>query len=459
MRVRRKNLNFAGFLVCLIFCLSLLAGCDGDMTPTPAGRTPTNSTATGKATPNPYPVALNPKISALPLTELQVWFAEDYYNQPPIVDLVKEFSSAYPNIKIKMDTSEWGAMKDKIKDAIKQNKSPDLVHQHSFVMGAQGYAQPLNDLWQQWDSTARGRLLPGAIEEVSWRANFYGVPLDINAAFLIYNKAMFKEAGLPEPDANYTYPKLLEDAKKLTKADGSRYGVGIYNAPWNTYAHIRSVGGRLLEQTGGNLPLAQLDSDANIKMLDFMAALVNKDKVSPMPPIAGRYDLVDLFMQRKIAMFFSGPWDLTIMQQKGPSGLYEEVGTAGMPRGFDGKTNGSVQGGGSMFVPQGSKNREAAFELMKWAVSPKYQMRLAREMGRYPVLADLYKDPFFTSQPLLQPYLDLLNYSHPYDLEAYADADIVWDNAVKAIINEGKNARTTLQDANRTIDNVIKNKG
>lgn len=450
--------KLGGLWVVLILCLGLLAACGGETTPTSVALPTRAPTATATANTGGFPVPINPKIAALPPLELNVWFADDYYNQPPFVDMFKEFMVAYPNVKIKVDHSEWDAMKDKVKQTVANLNFnvPDLVHQHSFAFGAQGYAEPLNDLWRDWATTSPINFLPGAIEDVTWNANFYGVPLDINTLFLFYNKAMFKEAGLPEPGPDYTYPKLLEDAKKLTKPEQGVYGVAVHNGAWNVYGNLRSVGGHILTQSGGQQPTVQLADQNNIQMMEFLSDLVNKYKVSPMPPADGRYDPVNLFMEGKVAMFFSGPWDLTTITQKGPKGMIDQVGTAGMPRGFDGKPNGTVQGGGSMFVPKRSKNREVAFELMKWAVSPKYQLRMAKEMGRYPVLADMYKDPYFTGQPLLQPYLKLLSYSHPYELEAYDQGDAEWQQVIKEIINQGKDARTVLQAANRTLDTIIR---
>jgi ABC-type glycerol-3-phosphate transport system substrate-binding protein len=107
-----------------------------------------------------------------------------------------------------------------------------------------------------------------------------------------------------------------------------------------------------------------------------------------------------------------------------------------------------------LFVPKGAKNREAAFEFMKWATAPKYQMKLAREMGRYPVLAELYKDPFFTGQPILQPFLEQLKTARPYRLEAYAQADITWEQSVGAILS-GNDPKTILTDANRVIQPTL----
>lgn len=416
------------------------------------GDTSTTTPASGNPNQNSFPVPVNPKLAALPPTTLKVWFANDYYNEPPIVDLMKEFKQAYPKVSIEVDQAEWSSMRNKVRDAIGSGTPPDVAHQHAFVFGAQNYAEPLDDLWDSWGKEAVGRFMPGSLDDVSWNNVKYGVPLDINALFLIYNKKMFQDAGLAEPGADYTYPKLLADAKKLTKADGSRYGLSIKQGAWDIFGLLRSNGGELIQEQGTR-PTAKLDNPANSKVLQFLADLVNKDKVSLLYASSRNLEPVELFKQRKIAMFFSGPWDLKVLERTAPD-VYAEVGTATLPRGFDGKTTGSVQGGGSLFVPKGAKNKELAFEFMKWAASPKYQLRLAREMGRFPVLSDLYKESYFTDQPLLKPYLEQLKTARPYKLEAYSIADLTWEQTVASVFN-GSDATISLADANRAVQAAI----
>ncbi len=442
-----KHFKFASPLLAILSLALLFSACSEVSSP------PTSTPGiTGSAV--NYPAPVNSELAARAPFTLTVWFAEDYYNEPPIVDLIKEFKQAYPNISITVGHHEWDNMRYRLREAINANNPPDLAHQHAFVFGAQNYAQPLDDLWQQWGSANLQRFMPGALEDVSWNNIRYGVPLDINTIFLIYNRQMFKAAGLPEPDSKYTYKQLLEDARKLTHADSGQYGVAIKPGVWDMYGLVRSNGGELLQENNG-IPAALLDTAPNVQLMTFLQNLILDEKVSPMPIYMSKPQPIDRFIQRKAAMFFSGPWALKELEKANVPGLNEIVGTAPMPRGFDGRPTGSVQGGGSLFVPRGARNREAAFEFMKWASSPKYQMRLAQEMGRYPVLAELYNQPYFKNQPQLQPFLSQLNTARPYKLEAYAQADIVWEQAIAAIFN-GSEVKTTLEDANHAIQSALK---
>lgn len=443
-----RSYQSSAFLLLTVLLISLVTAC---------GEQPTITSTSSPVNPstNNYPVQVNPKITALPPLTLKVWFASDYYNEPPIVDLMKEFKQAYPNVTITVDHSVWEKMRNRVRDAVGSNTQPDVAHQHAFTFGAQGYAEPLDDLWQQWG--AAEQFMPGALDDVTWNNVKYGIPLDINTTFLFYNKEMFREAGLPEPGQDYNYTQLMADARKLTRTESGRFGLALKPGAWDTFSLIRSNGGDLMEEGQGKAT-AKLDTPANIEILQFVSNLVNKEKAATITPIGRKPEPVDLFMQRKTAMFISGPWDLKTIEKDGPPGLYDTVGTAPMPKGFNGKNNGSVQGGGSLFVPKGAKNREVAFEFMKWAASPRYQMRLAREMGRYPVLNDLYNDPYFTNKPLLKPFLQQLKLARPYKLEAYSLADITWEQVVATIYN-GSDAKGTLTEANRAVQAGINSTG
>ena len=58
---------------------------------------------------------------------------------------------------------------------------------------------------------------------------YYAVPKDIDTIALWYNKTLFDEAGLDYPTADWTWDDVTEAAKKLTKDDGSQYGLGMRN--------------------------------------------------------------------------------------------------------------------------------------------------------------------------------------------------------------------------------------
>jgi ABC-type glycerol-3-phosphate transport system substrate-binding protein len=425
--------------------VALVSGCMGDAAPTP---TPVGGVAgpTVATTPLDYGVPKNPAIAALGPVELHVLFAADYYKTAPVVAVVQAFQTMYPNVKITLDGTEWSQIPARVKTSIAEGTaSVDLAHQHAFVMGAQGYAESIDDLWSQVDEAG---LMPGSIEDTVWNGTHYGVPLDINCLFTIYRKDLFEKAGLKPPGPDWTYTQAHDDLKKLTS--GSQYGIALTRSSWDTSGLVRANGGALLSTDGKT---ATLDNAANIATLQYLSDLINVDHVSPPPPAPGdRYDAVTDFWSGKVAVLWTGPWDLGRIRNEAPPSFKDIcpnlacLGTTTLPHGMNGSTTGSVQGGGSLFIPKGSKHKSVAFELMRWYLSPAYQLAMVKDQARFPVLQALYSRPELTGDPLAQPFFEQLKTAHPYRLEAIQPADNAWADAVNAIL-AGAPAAETLRAA------------
>jgi ABC-type glycerol-3-phosphate transport system substrate-binding protein len=379
--------------------------------------------------------------------------AADYAGPAPILELADAFQQAYPNIKIELSGYDWQEMAGKVRLAISQGAPPDVAHHHAFAMGAQGMAEPVDDLWQQWD--AAGQFMPGAMEDVTWKGRRYGVPLDINALFMIYNKVAFEQAGLSPPGPGYTFAQLRSDLEELTKPSEGRYGIALSASGWSMYGLLRSHGGELLHEDGETVRVSLNDPQV-VETLQFFSDL-GRDQLGTLPPPQPRQSdhPVVLFSERKVALFFAGPFDLARLKHEAPPEVYAEVGTALLPVLEDGAASLSVLGGGSLFVPAGAEHREAGFEFMKWAIADRYALRMAQEMGRYPVRSTMYQDRSFRTEPLLLPFLEQLKTARPYKLEAYATASTIWSNAVHNVFTPGANVEVIMSIAQKEAQKAV----
>jgi ABC-type glycerol-3-phosphate transport system substrate-binding protein len=394
-----------------------------------------------------WPTGVPPRNAAIggtPIT-LNVWFAADYVDQVPIVDLIADFERAYPNITVERTGVVWEDMLERVELAVSQGNPPDLAHGHAFAFAAQGLAENLDDLWTAWG--AESEFMPGAMEDCIWQSQIYGVPLDINTLFTIYNRKLFDEAGVAPPDDSWTFDEMYSMVTRLTAPDGSRYGMALSASGWDLSGLVRAAGGDLLTEDDGRV-MATLNDPAVLKVLSLWHKMGVQDRVGTLPPPQPRQSdaPVALFQQGKVAMFFSGPWDLTRLRNEAPE-MMENVGTAPLPHDGDPAKAGSVQGGGSMFVPRGARHREAAFELMKWATSDSYAKRLAAEMGRYPVKKAQYNDAALSDDPLLRPFIDQLERAKPYRFEAYRGANNAWTEAVRAAFEPNADIPALLEQA------------
>lgn len=357
---------------------------------------------------------------------LTVWLAADYAGAPLYADLNRAFEAAYPGVKVKLLGVPWGSMPTKVKTAIIGGKPPDVAHYHPFSLGAEGFAEPLDDLWKAWGADAE--FLPGALEDATWRHVRYGMPLDINCTVLVYNKTHFKQAGLAEPGDGYTFAKLQSDLGKLTTKD--RHGIGLSTNSWHSYAWVLANGGDLLAERGGRVKVTFTDPKT-VEAVRYLADLGFKHHFGPTPTtkVNDYEDATKLFTMGKVSVIYTGPWDFEVIRKNAP-GL--EFGVARFPAGADGGTPSSVQGGGGLFVPKGAAHRALAFEWMKWAVSDPYARRLAREQGRFPVKRALYDEPGYQKDPAIRTFVGALPLARPFKLEAYPQANQAFADAVKA---------------------------
>jgi ABC-type glycerol-3-phosphate transport system substrate-binding protein len=345
--------------------------------------------------------------------------------------MIADFERAYPNIKVETRSNIlWEDMRKEVELAITQGDPPDVAHAHAFAYGAQGLAEPVDDLWQAWN--AEQEFMPGAMEDVIWKERYYGVPLDINT---LYNKRLFREAGLPEPSDTWTFDDLSNYASQLSKDDNSQYGFALTSSGWWMCGVINAAGGDLITERDGQI-LATLNDQQVRETFEWYRQLGLVDQVATLPPPIVRQSdhPVTLFRTGKVAMFFSGPFDLARLRREAP-GMMDDVGTTVLPRGNGPIAGASVLGGGSLLVPKGAQHREAAFEFMKWMVAEPYAKRLALELGRYPVRTALYDDPDLQKDALLRPFFTQLKSARAYKLEAYDQANEVWKEAVRSLLD------------------------
>lgn len=370
---------------------------------------------------------------------LRVLMTDDWVTAP-FVDAVREFERDHPDVRVDVDKGPISDMVDTVAAAANTGDVPDVVQAHAFSAAAQGLAQPLDDLWER--HLDAGEFLPGAIDDVRWEGRYYGVPLDTNALFLIYNAEDFASAGIPEPRGRTTFAEFEVAVRALTT--GQRRGLAIPSSTWWTYGWIRASGGDVLRVDADNTVHLTFDDPKVVAVLDFLGRLV-RDGVAFSPTSVDTHsdNALGLFRAGSSATMASGSWDLAILSRASGGERYR---TALLPVGPDAQEPGSVMGGSSMFVPVGSAHRDLAFDFMAHLVSDDFALRLAEEEGRLPVRSRLYDHPLF-SRPELAAVIEQLKTASPMKLTAFPRAHDVFEEAVERVLRNEADAATTMAEA------------
>lgn len=186
----------------------------------------------------------------------------------------------------------------------------------------------MREITKELPSLTTDRFFPQVLEiHKSADGGIYGLPNDFTPMVVYYNPTLFSKAGVPAPQAGWTWDDQLAAAQKLTldKNGRNRLDPGFdennvvqwgYRLSQYAYQWVYRIW-----QNGGDVVSPDhttatgfLDAPAAVEAIQWYADLVLKHKVAPSPTtlekMTNASDANVLFLDGKFAMFDSGHWAL-----------------------------------------------------------------------------------------------------------------------------------------------------
>lgn len=157
---------------------------------------------------------------------------------------VKEFEASHPDIKIKMEAVADEPFKDKIRVLMASDQVPDVYFSWSGEFGkkfARG-GRALDITSAVYDSDWKNVFSEASMGPFKYQGKLYGVPINVNAKYMLYNKKMFADNGIAEPK---TYAEFLNAAKKLKDAGITPIAFGN-QYPWAASHYIGELFAKLV---------------------------------------------------------------------------------------------------------------------------------------------------------------------------------------------------------------------
>lgn len=428
----------------------LLSACASAVTPT-ATEAPTTAAATTTAATD-APTAAP---SAAPVT-ITFWHGYNADVETPFLEktIIPAFEATHPNIKVESVNIPYDQFHQKLITAMAGGTAPDLARLDIIWVpefADMGALANLSDTMSDF-ATYKDAVFPGPLSTNYLNGSYYGLPLDTNTRVLIYNKAVFKAAGIDTPPA--TIDEFTADCAKIKAlgpdiycfADGGTYGWAM--DPW-----IWSFGG---DMTAPDLSKAtgSLNGPDTVAAYQFLKDSIDKGYIHP-GIMGGGVDTNGGLGQGTIAMDLDGPWFPPSFSTQFPN---VEYGMALMPAGKGGSI--SVVGGEDIVMFQQSKNKEAAAEFIRYMLSLDTQMQMA-SIGQMPVLKattegdNLAKLPSYFGIFLQQ--LQTAKARTP--VANWTKMEQILSNAGTAILNGTTTAQAGLDDAASQIDPLLSGGG
>lgn len=382
--------------------------------------------------------------------ELTVW------NQ-----IVTDFEAANPNIKVNVEVSDWDSYWNKLKTQLAGGTPPDVFamdaplfldyQSRDVLLNLQPYIDKNPDMLKD--------VYPQTLTAYKTPDGYYGLPRDFQTIVLFYNKDMFDKADVAYPTADWTWEDLRAASKKLTTeagADGKKqYGfifdqwdmeVGWSEALW-------AYGGDILNSDHTKTLIGEPSARQAWQLLHDMVFV---DQSVPDANTTAQYG-EDLFQAGIAAMTPMGHWAVPGYDTAG-----FKYDVAPMPKGPAGQAT-SVNSAGFV-VSKVSKNPDAAFAFIQFAISVAGQTRLAELGFACPVLKSVAESPTFLQQKNStlnqQVFLDSLAFAHMKPVfKGYDEWASVVGDGMGAVWRGEAQLNPTLDEVVKQADDVLtKNK-
>ncbi len=310
----------------------------------------------------------------------------------------------------------------------------DLIYTPAFA--AEGQLEDITDKVQALPFLED--LSPAHMTLGTFEGRNYAVPFAAEGSFLIYNKGLFKQAGLdPEkPPTNWT--ELLDAARKITALGNDTYGYYFAGncAGCNAFTYLP-----LIWASGGDVLSADFSAptltDPIVRDALQLYRTMWEEKLIPEgAQVDNGADFVNAFGTGKIGMAGTGAFGISTYKTDHPD---IDFGVTLLP-GKDGGTA-SFGGGDVIGIPKGSAFVDQAWEFINWLLSDEIQLEAYAANNNLPLRMSLADNKYFKEDPRLAIAASTLSVGHtPYSLvynDLFNDANGPWLLMLQTAIFDG----------------------
>jgi multiple sugar transport system substrate-binding protein len=352
-----------------------------------AGATAASAALAACGAPSAKPTARSGKKAQLVYQDWRTdWF-------PPMAQqMLEQFHATHPNIRVfyTLDPPSE-SFEEKMLADMQAGTAPDVFAgccsffpiwaQKGFTLDLRPYVQADLDkaTIEDWDP-------------VQYRSFFardgrqYGLPKYHGALALYYNKDLFDQYKVEYPSEAWTHDDYLAAMQRLAHdrdGDGKTDLWGsMIDISWDRIqVHVNGWGGHFVDVTDPTRCL--MAEPPALQAMEWLRARIWNDKVMPTSLDVNKLGTSEAFVAKRLAMVEDGSWALKAIL----SGANFRIGVAPFPAGPARRATIATTDGFGIYA--GTKQPEAAWELMKFLVSQDYGRAMARAHLLQPARASL----------------------------------------------------------------------
>ncbi|MFQ6002787.1 MAG: ABC transporter substrate-binding protein [Candidatus Zixiibacteriota bacterium] len=313
-------------------------------------------------------------------------------------EVLADWEKEHPNIKISYTQHSPKEYRERLQSALAKEDGPDIFRFHNtWLPMLKNELEPVPATVMD-ATTFEQTFYPIAASSLRSGTNYLGIPLEIDTLALFYNQDIFTAAGASPPR---TWDELRQLASQLTlrNENGRIQRAGVALGTTGNIWHWSDILGLMMLQNGADLtnPTGSLAEDA----LTFYTIFAKTDRVwDETLPVS-----ILAFATGKTAMFFGFSWDVFEIKNINPNLNFKVVPVPQLPGTDIAWASFWVEG-----VNRRSKNKEAAWEFLKFLSSKEVMQKLYQAESKIRLFGEPYSRVEMASMlqadPMVAPFIN-----------------------------------------------------
>lgn len=389
-----------------------------------------------------YPVAVGG-----PLTQVVDGIVSDFMKENPDIKVSAIYAGNYNDARIKA----LAALKSGQPAQLSVMFSIDiyeLIEQDAIVAFDDIVSTPEEKEWLN-------SFYPTLMQNGRTAGKTWGIPFQRSTIVMYYNKDAFRAAGLDPDQPPATWDELVAAGKKLTKGDGSQWGMMIPSTgyPYWMFGALTMQNDQVLMNDAGDK--TYFDAPGTVAALEFWKDLGATHKVMPEGTIEWG-TLRQNFLEGRTAIMWHSTGNLTVVKNKAKF----DFGVAMLPAS---KRRGTPTGGGNFYIFKKTtpEERVAAMKLIKYMTSPETSAEWSIKTGYMGVSPAAYETQALQKYVKGFPYAavarDQLEFATA-ELSTFQTGRVrkLLDDSIQAVLTGAKTPVAALQEAQSAADRLLK---
>ncbi len=357
----------------------------------------------------------------------------------------KYLPARYPNLHLSSSMFGYTDLLPKLTVAWRAGGPPDLTRcaiQWSPQLVGSGQCAPIteNELGMPFSQFLPGALLSDRVHGAS-EGTIYGIPSNNEVMFFLYNKALFRKAGLDPEKPPATWAEMVSFSKIIHDKTGA-YGYGMCAQQTNGNTSYRfmpmawSYGGQIFDELSDHPTWRKIGigDDGVVQALELYRQMYRVDKsVQPSALSDNESGVETLFLDGKMAMCIDHPSFPQQVKQVKPD---LEMGGAMIPMGSVRRA--VVLGGSNFHIRKSTKNKEAAVAVIRSYLASYWNVRLAFGGGSEASTASARASAYSKFAAKELPFNDIVFQMLPYGVNVplVPQGAQIWNTVIPTMIQQ-----------------------